>query len=261
MKKSKSLIHFHIHLFDMIKSKNPFEATFEYHKKSSYSRISKSNKNLPALLTKIHYKKYPRFISIKLSSATPPKKSLEFILNNRLSSRTFKRLYLDLNDLSTLLKYSSGLKYSKSDKQRRHYPSAGARYPLETYVFINRVKNVKPGIYHYDVMNHKLELVLSGNFSRYLIEITSQRWITDASVVIVITAVFMRTQIKYGERGYRFVLLEAGHLAQNFSLVSTSLDLSSCTIGAFLDENLNKKLDIDSSGEYALYLIAVGKNN
>ncbi|MCL4415142.1 MAG: SagB/ThcOx family dehydrogenase [Actinobacteria bacterium] len=82
-----------------------------------------------------------------------------------------------------------------------------------------------------------------------------------ASFILVITGVLNRTRTKYGNRGYRYILLDAGHLAQNILLMITSLNLAGYPIGGFIDNEFNKLLDIDKRKEVALYLVAVGQNS
>jgi SagB-type dehydrogenase family enzyme len=79
-----------------------------------------------------------------------------------------------------------------------------------------------------------------------------------AAVILFITGVLDRTRIKYGERGYRYVLIETGHLGQNIALLATELGLGSCALGGFIDSEVNVLLDINLQKEFVLYLIAVG---
>lgn len=140
----------------------------------------------------------------------------------------------------------------------RVYPSAGARYPLEIYLVVNRVKSLEKGLYHYNVKEHSLELLRKDNFDKFMAEITGQDLVAKAGVVIFISAILDRTRVKYGDRGYRFVLLDAGHLAQNVYLVSEALKLQCCSIGGFIDDELNKLLDLEGTSEKVIYLIALG---
>jgi len=214
------------------------------------------------LFRKIFYKQYPRFPKIKL-----PKKFnitlFEKTIIERRSKREFKGEPISLSQLSKLLFFSAGItRYDKDwDKCLRAYPSAGARYPLEVYLLILNVEKVENGIYHYNVKYHTLELIKKGICKKDIVKYTcNQKWIKKASVIFVITAVFRRTIMKYDERGYRYVFLDCGHLAQNIYLVATKMKLGCCAIGGFYDDKINKMIGIDGKNESAIYLIAVGKN-
>ena len=138
------------------------------------------------------------------------------------------------------------------------YPSAGARYPLEIYPFIFSVQGLKRAIYHYHVKTHSLELIYDGIFQRATLKNFSQSWIRKAAFLLVITAIFDRMEEKYKERGYRHIYTEYGHLAQNFYLVSSSLDLGCCSIGGFIDDGLNELLDLDGVDESTVGVTAFG---
>jgi SagB-type dehydrogenase family enzyme len=89
-------------------------------------------------------------------------------------------------------------------------------------------------------------------------EIANQDWISKSNVIFLITSVFLRNQTKYGERGLRHIFLEGGHLAQNVYLIGASLNLKVCAIGGFVDDRINKILDIDGEDEGIIYVLAVG---
>ena len=112
---------------------------------------------------------------------------------------------------------------------------------------------------HYGVLNHTLELVESGDFRK---EITSaglkQEMLGDSDVVFVLSAIFDRTRHKYGERGFRYVYIEAGHISQNIYLQAVSLGLGSVSVGAFLDDKVNQLIGVDGQKEAVIYLHAVG---
>ncbi len=184
---------------------------------------------------------------------------LEEAILLRRSVREFdRRATITLEELSQLLWAGQGL----SDVRRgfRTCPSAGATYPLTMYIVVpeKRVANLQAGIYRYIVDTHSLELVRSGDYySRLYRACLDQRWVYDAAVNIVIMADYDRTCIYYGERGIRYVILEAGHVCQNIYLQATALGLGAVAIGAFYDEEIESL--IGTRKEKALYVIAVGK--
>jgi len=99
---------------------------------------------------------------------------------------------------------------------------------------------------------------LRGNYKKEILKSTGQDLIKNSSLIILISAVFGRTMVKYKERGLRYIFIEAGHLGQNISLVTEKLGLGSCAIGGFLDKEINKLLDIDSQKESVIYIFAIG---
>ncbi len=250
--------------FDLNKLLNKPTALFEkYHQKSKIISLSKDNldpKKWPKEWKTVNYKGYGRLDEIKLP---PPQIKINMplttVLAQRSSGRKFSVKPIKLSYLSTLLYHSAGI--NKTDREkviRRFYPSAGGRYPLEAY-FLSLNCEIKNGLYHYYLKNHSLEtLVLFKKLE--LNKYFSQPWIVKASGLIIITAVFKRNTIKYADRGYRHILIEAGHLGQNIYLVSNALCLSCCAIGGYVDDNLNQLLDIDGINESVIYVLAVGNN-
>ncbi len=116
------------------------------------------------------------------------------------------------------------------------------------------------GIYHYSVLDHALELIKPGDFRNQIISAgLKQEMLGDGVVTFVLSAIFDRVRHKYGERGFRYVYIEAGHISQNISLQAVSLGLGSVTVGAFLDENVNKLIGVDGLKEAVIYLHAVGR--
>ena len=220
----------------------------------------KDPKEWPLEWKKINFKLYPRFKRILLDRKDKKdSRFLKFFLKRR-SYREFISKPISKEELSVLLFYSSGIvkKENNWDETKRPYPSAGARYPLEIYPIIFSASDLKPGVYHYDVKNHALELILRGNYKKEILKSIGQDFIKNSSLIIIISAVFGRTMIKYKERGLRYIFIEAGHLGQNISLIAEKLGLCSCAIGGFIDEEINKLLDIDSQKESVIYIFAIG---
>jgi len=125
---------------------------------------------------------------------------------------------------------------------------------------VHDVATLHPGLYHYAVSDHALERLRAANLrGELLLAGIGQEMLGQAQVCFALSAIFQRTRWKYRERTYRYILLEAGHIAQNLYLAATSLGLGACAVGAFLDDALNKLLGLDGEQEAALYLISVGK--
>jgi SagB-type dehydrogenase family enzyme len=139
-------------------------------------------------------------------------------------------------------------------------PSGGALHPVEAYVLARNVTGLRPGLYHYNGADHRLELLRRGATSRHITRfLANQWWYGGASFLVFMTAVFARTQWKYDyARAYRAVLMEAGHLCQTFCLTATWLNLAPfCTL-AFADSRIEKALGVDGISESVLYVAGAG---
>ena len=140
----------------------------------------------------------------------------------------------------------------------RAVPSGGALYPLELYVVARCDAAVPAGLYHYDPLRHVLEQLELGPLPGLLPAMVFPNLVAQASHVVVVTAMFWRTRFKYGQRGFRFALLEAGHVAQNLLLACAALELAAVPLGGFFDRRLDELLELDGVDESALYVVAVG---
>lgn len=237
----------------------------KFHKASNNRALSlidiKNTALLPQEWIKIHFKTYPRLDKVSLDNLMLKDKKLGKIIRERRSVRTFSGLAITKTQLSYLLFSSCGLiKMSEAyDESRRPYPSAGARYPLEVYTVILNCNKINKGLYHYNVKENSLELLLEKNLKKWISKtVGGESWIENAAVIFIITGVLDRTQIKYGNRGYRYMLIEAGHLGQNICLLTAELGLGSCPLGGYVDSEVNKMLDINLQKEPALYIVPVG---
>jgi SagB-type dehydrogenase family enzyme len=205
------------------------------------------------------FKRYPGAKIVKLSRPKNTGIPLEKTIKKRRSIRNYSAKQMTLSQLSQLLFAAQGITGKIYNFPIRSAPSAGALYPYEIYVIVNNIRGISKGIYHYAPVKHHLEKIKSGNYSD---EITSaglkQDMLGDADVAFVLTAIFNRTRSKYGERGFRYVYMDAGHISQNIYLQAVSLGLGSVAVGAFLDEEVNELIDIDGFYEAAIYLHGVG---
>jgi len=182
--------------------------------------------------------------------------SLEESLLQRRSIRDYSDHLLSLEEVSQLLWAAQGV---TTDWGGRTAPSAGGLYPLEVYAAVGNVKGLPAGVYRYDPREHQLALLISGDIREQLaMAALDQEWVIDAAVDLVITVVYQRTTRKYGERGIRYVHMEAGHAAQNICLQATSLGLGAVSIGAFHDEGVRSSMRLPE-GEEPLYIISVGR--
>ncbi|NJE04730.1 SagB/ThcOx family dehydrogenase [Thermococcus sp. M36] len=178
--------------------------------------------------------------------------SLEEAVNLRKSVRRYRDEPIALEQLSQILWAAYGI----NTWGKRTSPSAGARYPFEVYVAVSNVTGIKPGLYHYDGKSHTLELVCEGDISSPLARAClGQRHVKTAPANIVIVAHYERTTSRYGERGIRYVHIDAGHMGQNIYLQATALGLGTVAVGAFRDEEVKALLGVP--GE-PLYIFPVG---
>lgn len=183
---------------------------------------------------------------------------------NRLSIRDLLPYPLSLENLSTLLHYAYGVtrdnKGTTLPRPFRVVPSGGALYPLEIFFHSASIEGLKPGLYHYNASKHHLCQLNQRDESQKLSECLVQPNVAfGASLIIFVTAVFERSVFKYGDRGYRFIFLEAGHVAQNVNLVATAMGLASVNIGGFLDRCVDEFLGLDGLTHSTIYMIAIGK--
>lgn len=201
-----------------------------------------------------------RFTALPAHPETP----LSRLLHERLSCRRFADQALDLSQLGDLLHAGYGVTgtttFGPFEFLERPVPSGGGLYPLELYCLVRAVTGLTPGVYHYTPVTDGLELLrearLPGRLITYLF--MGQPLASDAAAIVVLTAVVERSLGKYTDRGYRYQLFEAGHVAQNIGLSAADQGLGVCSLGGFFDDELAALLDIDTDDEVALYAIAVG---
>jgi SagB-type dehydrogenase family enzyme len=182
------------------------------------------------------------------------------LLAERRSIRRFAGTPLTEQELSQLLWASQGITARSRGYSFRTAPSAGALYPVETYLVVHSVQGVEPGTYHYAVEQHALEQLRTGDLRLDIARAAlDQPMAAQGSVVFVWTGVFGRSKWKYRQRAYRYVYLDAGHIAQNLALAAVALGLGSCQIAALYDEEANALLEVDGTDESTLYMTVVGR--
>jgi len=207
------------------------------------------------------YKHYPEATKVPL----PPPEIMEGpplweVILNRRSVRDFSAEPISLADLSQLLWAAQGITMRLREHAFRTTPSAGALYPVETYVVVHSVEDIAPGVYHYAVETHELEQLKEGDYRFQVARAAlDQGMAYAANVVFLWTAIFERCKWKYGQRAYRYIYLDAGHIAQNVALAAVGLGLGSCQIGAFYDDEANVLLSVDGVTESVIYMTAVGR--
>jgi SagB-type dehydrogenase family enzyme len=177
----------------------------------------------------------------------------------RRSQRDYRDRPLTQAELAALLWATQGITGAMGGYHFRASPSAGALYPVETYVAVHRVADLTPGLWHFQVLDFALELVAAGDYRQPLVAAgLSQSFLGEAGAVFIWTGVLNRARWKYRERAVRYLFLDAGHICQNLMLAATALNLGVCPVGAFFDEEVERIVQVDEAEEVALYLAAVG---
>ncbi len=182
--------------------------------------------------------------------------SVEGAILQRKSIRDYTNEALTLPEIAQLVWVAQGI---TDPDGKRAAPSAGATYPLEIYAVIGNVEGITSGIYRYKPHQHGLVRVVDGELRKALAKAAlDEQFIAQAPVNLVITAIYERTTDRYGERGIRYVHMEAGHVAQNVCLQAVALNLGTVVVGAFYDSQVKEILKL-ADNEVPLYIIPVGR--
>ncbi len=212
------------------------------------------------------FKQYPAATEYPLPEPKPHSGSLQRAIQDRFSCRDYQPYDLPLEELATLLYAAYGVRersfLNNSEFMERTVPSGGGLYSLEMYVLARSVKGCPPGIYHYNVLPpHSLELVAHHDLSPLFVGrlFMNQFYLENCSAIVFMTSWTERSLWKYGDRGYRYILFEAGHAAQNLNLTAQSIGLASLNMGGFFDHTVCDLLEIDQNREIPLYAVAIGR--
>jgi SagB-type dehydrogenase family enzyme len=191
-----------------------------------------------------------------------PPLDLRAAIEGRRSVRRYSAAPLTLAELSYLLWCTQGVREVQGDYVTlRTVPSAGARHALETYLLVNRVVGLQPGLYRFLALGHELAVVsLEPGLAAAVTQACwGQRMVLDSAVTWIWTAVAYRMTWRYGQRGYRYMHLDVGHACQNLYLAAESIAGGVCAIAAFSDEDMNRLLGVDGREQFAIYVATVGK--
>jgi len=188
------------------------------------------------------------------------------VIAQRVTAMQLEPVTISMRMLASILFAGYGVTRSNENTQFlrpfRTAPSGGALYPLELYISSKHVSGLGAGLYHFSPSEHALRRLRDGDLShdlaRTLVEFQTHLAF-DATAIVIITAMFNRSTFKYGARGYRFVLLEAGHVAQNINLAVTGLGLGCINLGGYYDQAVDRFLGIDGLNQSTVYMIAFGK--
>jgi SagB-type dehydrogenase family enzyme len=199
----------------------------------------------------------------------PKVKNLDFhtsdfseLIEKRQSLRKYADEPITLEELAFLLWGTQGVKtVTERDITFRTVPSAGSRHPFETYLLVNHVTELTPGLYRYMAINHNLAKL--DHYDSIREDLTNaclkQSHVFNSAVTFAWVAVPERTTWRYGNRGYRYIYLDAGHVCQNLYLLAESVGCGVCAIAAFDDDLVNQALSLDGDQQFVIYLASLGK--
>jgi len=189
--------------------------------------------------------------------------SVSDAIASRRSHRRFNASPLTLSELAFLLWATQGVQRVVRDgvASLRTVPSAGARHPFETYLIVNRVTDLEPGLYRYLFLDHKLCFLRSDpEFPAKVTEAClGQEFVGQAAVVFAWTTIPYRTEWRYSVFSHKVIALDAGHLCQNLYLACEAIGAGTCGIGAYHQEKMDALLGVDGQDEFTIYLAPVGK--
>lgn len=215
-------------------------------------------------------KEYPRDASlidlVPLEKITLGRMPLIEAMKRRRSRRTFTPAPLTLEELSFLLWSTQGVARTlKRDEKivytMRTVPSGGARQPFVTYLVINRITGIKPGLYRYLPLEHKLLPLKSGEdlSSAASRACWDNRFVKQAAVVFFWTCVPYRTEWRYSFQSPKIIAQDSGHLCQNLYLAAESMGAGTCGVDGYHQELSDKLLGVDGKEEFTLYVAPVGR--
>jgi SagB-type dehydrogenase family enzyme len=191
-------------------------------------------------------------------------RDLRMAIEERQSIRTYVKEPVSLAELAFLLWCTQGVKkVAGTSATFRTVPSAGARHAFETYLLINDVEGLEPGLYRYLALTHRLQQIDPDPTLHLRIAeaCLDQQFIMRCGVVFLWVAVPYRMTWRYSERGYRELHKDAGHVCQNLYLAASAVDCGVCAIAAYDDDRMHAILGIDGVNQFLIYLATVGKTN
>lgn len=241
-----------------------WELYHENSKQSPWYRINYSNEEQEQKLKNVHLSLptqsgFKKKLNAQISSL---QMSLGEAFQERKSCREMFPGQIGIETLSSLIHAGFGItRPDETPRPLRSVPSGGKLFPLELYFYAANCEELEAGLYHYDVEKDEVQLLKKGRHETILAKsIVQSNFANDASLFVFLTGVFERTLSKYGERGYRLVLLEAGHAAQNINLAATALNIGCLNLCAFYDRKIEEYLEIDGVNHSILYVLALGKD-
>ncbi|MGD8565274.1 MAG: SagB/ThcOx family dehydrogenase [Candidatus Bathyarchaeota archaeon] len=181
-------------------------------------------------------------------------------IRRRKSHRKYTNEPLTLEELSFLLWATQGIQRVVGPNVLKTVPSGGARHPFETYLLVNKVNKIKPGLYRYLPLNHKLCFISADpEISEKIHNACLNQYVNNSAVTFIWTVIPYRTEWRYDILSPKIIALDAGHLCQNLYLASESIGAGTCAIGAYDQKKMDPLLSIDGKEEFTIYVATVGK--
>lgn len=190
--------------------------------------------------------------------------TFEAVLARRESARSFGPGEITLAQLAKVLLAGTAVTRPNDDSAYpnpfRAAPSGGALYPLEVYAVARHVTGLAPGLYHLDPEDRELDQLRGGgSLDELAAHLIQPQLAAECAAAVLVTAVFYRTTFKYGDRGYRFVLLEAGHMVQSACLAAAAIDVAATPIGGYSDRGVDRWLRLDGLSQSTVYALLIGR--
>ena len=236
----------------------------EFMRGTTYQHLAQSDqqKGLPQPPLELPYDAGRPLIDLPApAEVVVPPCDLRAAIENRRSIRHYAEEALGLDELSFLLWCTQGVRHVGPHATFRTVPSAGARHAFETYLLANNVSDLTPGLYRFLAMAHRLVAAdLTPGIAEQITEAAlDQQFVRASAVTFIWTAVVERMAWRYGERGYRYLHLDAGHVCQNLYLAAEAISCGVCAIAAFNDAAMNRVIGVDGDEQFVIYMATVGK--
>lgn len=239
----------------------------DFIEKTKYKNLAKSQQQQGMSQPPLEYPFDPASPIISLPQGDSIKQysiDLPAVIEKRSTFRNYSSTSLSIPELSFLLWATQGVKaVTNRPVTLRNVPSAGARHAFETYLLINNVDELEPGLYRYLALEHALlPITLNDQICERITEACmDQGHVRKSAVTFIWVAVTERMYWRYGERGYRYLHLDAGHVCQNLYLSAEAIGAGVCAIAAFDDDLFNPALDLDGEALWVVYCAALGKRS
>lgn len=188
--------------------------------------------------------------------SSPDSASLEGTLRNRRSHRHFSDAFPNREQLARILWFAHGI---VTDRCQGPTPSAGGLQSLELYLATWNPTWLPQGCFHYDRIGHHLSQIGPGSDrSQWQTWVPSLESTNGGAGLFIVIGDLSRITERYGSRGARMLLLEAGHLMQNLCLICASIDWAVLPLGLYEEDPLRRQLCLESN-EHPLYLGLLGQ--
>lgn len=236
----------------------------EFMELTKYKHLEKSEESRGVPQPPLQMEYDPVMQVVQLPSPENLKKgtvSYNEVMIERKSLRRYSDKPLSSEEFSYLLWCTQGVKQTKPGFTKRTVPSAGARHAFETYLLVNNVEGLKPGLYRFLALENKLvEMQCETDITDKVVAgCLGQGFVGMSAVTFIWSAVVPRMKWRYGERGYRYLHLDAGHVCQNLYLAAEAVGCGACAIAAFDDDYMNEVLKFDGEEQFVIYVASVGK--